>query len=82
MASCFVLVGLVLLALTFISCAISFVAPFWTEVGGGGITTQTRGLWAVCTGTGGRDSDCDWFFEDNWQLEKTGTDGKFNIAKI
>jgi hypothetical protein len=61
MASCFVVTGLVLIALAFIASAVSFVAPFWMHQ----LPITNQGLWAVCHS----DNKCTWFFENDFKWE-------------
>ena len=70
MASCWILVSLVLLSLTFIAAAISFVAPFWKEMVD---QHKTFGLWAEC-----QNNKCTWFFQNDFEFEKL-TSGKQTI---
>ena len=80
MASCLTISGLVVLALAFIACAVSLVAPYWVvkpkEVAGGVAGTvvidnlvnvkEYWGLFANCN----KEHVCTWFFENEFQWEQ------------
>ena len=61
MASCWILVGLVLVALAFISSAISFVVPYWIPHG---LVGNDEGLWGWCRSI---DGTCTWAFQNDFQ---------------
>jgi hypothetical protein len=62
MTSCWVISGLVVIALAFISSAVSLVAPYWYHQN----PITNMGLWATCFD----DQKCTWFYEDDFQWEK------------
>ena len=71
--------GLTFLILATVACGLSFVSPYWTDIGG----VLTTGLWGNCTQEFnikdiiGSVRGCQWFLDDKFAWEKERDDWQY-----